>query len=77
MTKDFHSSSITFTVALMGDLTKIFSRYEVQCSCGCGSSWVSPKLIEKLQHVRDVVGKPMTTLAGFVAKHLIQVSKAV
>ena len=48
----------------MGDLTKHFSRYEVQCSCGCGASWVSPKLIEKLQHVRDVVNKPMTITSG-------------
>ena len=55
---------ITFTVALMGDLTKNFSRYEVQCSCGCGASWVSPKLLEKLQHVRDVVDKPMTITSG-------------
>ena len=48
----------------MGDLSKNFSRYEVHCSCGCGASWVSPKLIEKLQHVRDVVGKPMTITSG-------------
>ena len=48
----------------MGDLTKNFSRYEVQCSCGCGASWVSPKLLEKLQHVRDVVNKPITITSG-------------
>ena len=39
---------ITNTIALMGGLSKNFFRYEVQCSCGCGASWVSPKLIEKL-----------------------------
>ena len=64
ITKDFHDLIITFTVTLMGDLSKNFSRYEVQCSCGCGASWVSPKLLEKLQHVRDVVGKPMTIISG-------------
>jgi len=48
----------------MNDLSRNFSRYEVQCSCGCGASWVSPKLIEKLQHVRDVLGKPMTITSG-------------
>ena len=48
----------------MGDLSKNFSRYEVQCSCGCGASWFSLKLVEKLQHVRDVVGKPMTITSG-------------
>ena len=36
----------------------------MQCSCGCGASWVSPMLIEKLQHVRDVFGKPMTITSG-------------
>ena len=45
-------------------LSKKFSHYEVQCSCGYGASWVSPKLIEKLQHVRDVLGKPMTITSG-------------
>ena len=48
----------------MGDLSKNFSRYEVQCSCGCGAIWVSPKLTEKLQHVRDVLGKSMTITSG-------------
>ena len=48
----------------MDDLSNNFSRYEVQCSCGCGASWVSPRLIEKLQHVRDVFGKPMTITSG-------------
>ena len=48
----------------MGDLSKNFSRYDVQCSCGCGTSLVSPKLIEKLQHVRDILGKSMTITSG-------------
>jgi Peptidase M15. len=48
----------------MGDLTKNFSHYEVQCICGCGVSWVNPRLIEKLQHVRDVLGKPITITSG-------------
>ena len=48
----------------MGDLLHNFSRYEVQCSCGCAASWVIPKLIEKLQHVQDVLGKLMTITGG-------------
>ena len=60
----------------MGDLSKKFSHYEVQCSCGYGASWVSPKLLEKLQHVRDVVGKPMTITNG-VANHLTKALTAV
>ena len=43
---------------------KIFSRYEIQCSCGCDAKWISPELIEKLQHVRDIIGKPMTITSG-------------
>ena len=48
----------------MGDLSRDFSRYEIQCSCGCDAKWISPELIEKLQHVRDIIGKPMTITSG-------------
>ena len=48
----------------MGDLSKNFSRYEVRYSCGCYASWISPVLIEKLQHVQDMIGKPMTITSG-------------
>ena len=44
----------------MGDLSKNFSHYEFECSYGCGSS----KLIKKLQHVRDVINKPITITSG-------------
>ena len=64
MTKDFHSSSITFTVALMGDLSKNFSRLEVQCPCGCGDSLISPFLVEKLQKVRNIIGRPIIITSG-------------
>jgi len=42
----------------MGDLSKNFSRYEIQCSCGCDAKWISPELIKKLQHVRDIIANP-------------------
>ena len=48
----------------MGDLSKNFSRYNMQCSCGCGASLVSPKLIEKLQYARYILGKSMTIISG-------------
>jgi len=51
---------ITHTLALLGDLSKNFSRYDMQRSCWCGASLVNPKLIEKLQHVRDILGKSMS-----------------
>ena len=64
MTKDFHGSIITFTVALMGDLSKNFSRLEVQCPCGCGANLINPFLIEKLQKVRNIIGKPIIITSG-------------
>ena len=48
----------------MGDLSKNFSHYEFEYSCGCGFSCVSPRLIEKLKHVRDVINKPITVTSG-------------
>jgi len=48
----------------MGDLSKSFSRYDMQSSCGYGASLVNPKLIEKLQHVRDILGNLMTIRSG-------------
>ena len=56
----------------MGDLSNNFSRYDVQCSCGCGTSLVSPKLIEKLQHVRDILGKSMTITSGVRCESFIK-----
>ena len=64
MTKDFHDSIITFTVALMGDLSKNFSRLEVQCPWGCGANLINPFLIEKLQKVRNIIGRPIIITSG-------------
>ena len=61
MTKD---EFITFTVALMGDLSKNFSKLEVQCLCGCGANKISPVLIEKLQKVRNIIGRPIVITSG-------------
>ena len=55
---------ITFTVALMGDLTKNFSRLEVQCPCGCGANLINPFLVEKLQKVRNIIGRPIIITSG-------------
>ena len=68
MTKDFHGSIITFTVALMGDLSKNFSRLEVQCPCGCGANKISSVLIEKLQKVRNIIGTSIIITSGVRCK---------
>jgi Peptidase M15. len=55
---------ISFTVALMGDLSKNFSKLEVMCPCGCGADKISPVLIEKLQKVRNIIGRPLIITSG-------------
>lgn len=46
-------------------LTKNFSRYEFDCPCGCGTQMVDPELAEKLQRIRDVVGKKIKITSGY------------
>ena len=48
----------------MGDLSKNFSRLEVQCPCGCGANKSSSILIEKLQKVRNIIGRPIVITSG-------------
>ena len=48
----------------MGDLSKNFSKLEVQCPCGCGANKISSVLIEKLQKVRNIIGRPIIITSG-------------
>ncbi len=48
----------------MGDLSKNFSKLEVQCPCGCSANKISPVLIEKLQKVRNIIGRPIIITSG-------------
>ena len=48
----------------MGDLSKNFSKLEFLCPCGCGADKISPILIQKLQKVRDIIGRPLTITSG-------------
>jgi len=48
----------------MGDLSKNFSKLEVQCPCSCGADRISPFLIEKLQKVRNIIGRPIVITSG-------------
>ena len=43
----------------MGDLSENFSKLEIMCSCSCGADKISPVLIEKLQKVRNIIGRPI------------------
>ena len=48
----------------MGDLSKNFSKLEVQCPCSCGANKISSVLIEKLQKVRNIIGTPILITSG-------------
>ena len=48
----------------MGDLSKNFSRLEIMCPCSCGANRISPLLIEKLQKVRNIIGRPIIITSG-------------
>lgn len=48
----------------MGDLSKNFSSLEVMCPCGCGANKISFVLIEKLQKVRNIIGRPVIITSG-------------
>ena len=37
-----------------------FTWHELSCKCGCGTSYMTPRSLNRLQAVRDIVGVPMT-----------------
>lgn len=43
----------------MGDVSKWFSRAELQCKCGCGTYNVAAALLDLADFVRDAVGYPL------------------
>ena len=57
-------SVITYKRGDKTALTKNFSRYEFDCPCGCGTQMVDPELAEKLQRIRDVVGKKISVISN-------------
>lgn len=57
----------------MGDLSPHFSRHEFECPC-CGICIVSADLLECLEWMRAMLGKPMTITSGCrCRKHNIEV----
>jgi uncharacterized protein YcbK (DUF882 family) len=47
----------------MGDLSKNFSRKELECPC-CGKYLANEGLLGLLETIRDAVGKPVTVNSG-------------
>ena len=48
----------------MTKLSKNFEKWEFACGCGCGYDDISPKLVDKLQELRDLVGEPIIITSG-------------
>ena len=48
----------------MVKLSRDFNDYEFACGCGCGYDDIDSKLVEKLQCLRDLVGKPVIVTSG-------------
>ena len=58
-------SIITFQRGDKTALTKNFTKSEFECPCGCGQQSVDTELAEKLQLIRDALGKPIKITSGY------------
>lgn len=58
-------SIITYKRGDKTALTKNFTRSEFDCPCGCSTQMVDPELAEKLQRIRDALGKPIKITSGY------------
>ena len=58
-------SIVTFKAGDKTPLTKNFGRYEFECPCGCGSQMVEQELADKLQLIRDKLGKSIKITSGY------------
>jgi len=48
----------------MGDLSKHFSREEVECKCGCGFDSIDVETLKIMEEVREYVKHPITPSSG-------------
>lgn len=48
----------------MGNLSAHFDSSEFTCRCGCGACKVSPRLIDALEELRALIGKPIHVISG-------------
>ena len=47
---------------------KNFLKLEIMCPCSCGADKISSVLIEKLQKVRNIIGRPIIITSGVRCK---------
>lgn len=45
-------------------ITEHFSRKEFLCKCGCGANHITKELVDRLEVVRIMYGKPMKVTSG-------------
>ena len=48
----------------MGDISKHFSTYELECRCRCGLCRPMPALLSILDKIREYIGKPLHINSG-------------
>lgn len=58
-------SVITFQRGDKTAITKNFSCYEFQCKCGCNAQMIDEELVQKLQQIRNKLGKSLTVTSGY------------
>lgn len=56
---------IVFQKSDTSALSKNFTREDFKCPCGCTRQMVDSELVEKLQTVRDKIGKPIKVTSGY------------
>ena len=49
----------------MGDLSKHFSKAEMECRCGCGIRYTDDKFLAMLEKARDDAGVPFCINSGY------------
>lgn len=58
-------------------LSKNFTREEFKCPCGCTRQMVDSELVEKMQAVREKLGKPIKITSGSAVFRIMRRLKAV
>lgn len=48
----------------MGDLSQYFSRYEIECKCGCGFDSMDTETLKLADEAREFVNHPITPSSG-------------
>mgnify|MGYP002774064066 FL=1 len=56
---------VTFQRGDKTALTKNFFLYEFECPCGCTAQMIDPELVQKMQALRDKLGKKVKVTSGY------------